>query len=71
MDDVVLVQESYSTRQLAHKAPVGLGVGSAGQDVLVEVPALAKLHDEPEVARLLWVTQDALPCRVQIKDGQI
>lgn len=67
MDNVVLVQERYSTGQLAHKAPIGLGVRPAGQDVLVEVPALAKLHDEPEVARLLWVTQDALPCSMKIK----
>lgn len=66
MYNVVLVKERYRFRQLAHEALVGLGVGPTGQDVLVEIPALTKLHDEPQVARLFRVAQDALACRLKM-----
>jgi len=70
VDDVVLVQKRHGARQLAHEAAVGLGVGPPGQDVLVEVAALAELHDEPEVARLLRVARDALACGTDTRDIQ-
>ncbi|TNN88246.1 hypothetical protein EYF80_001462 [Liparis tanakae] len=48
VDNVVLVQERDGAGHLEHKAVVGLLVGSPRQDKLVEVAALAELHDEPK-----------------------
>ncbi len=60
VNNVVFVQERHSATQLHHEAGIGSGIGPSWQNELIQIPSLAKLHNKPQVAGLIWTRQYTL-----------